>query len=142
MGLTADQFMQLFKETLPPGVRDERTTLVTLHPSLGPRGRGSAYVSVTFINLPTPRVRERRGGGAESENNRMLFFIRGFNDYPFADEPVEEVKVEQLTNNIHSLETRAPTLRRKTCNPDRAASYLTDYVARVAGDFPPNFTHE
>jgi len=147
MGLTADQFMQLFKETVSPEVRDERTTFVVLHPGLGPRGRGNAHVTITFINLPTPRVRERRGGGAEAENNRMLFYVEGFNDDPFADEPAEKVKVEQLVNNVFrplagAGAESAPSLRRKTCSPERAASYLADYVTQVARDFPPSFTHE
>lgn len=143
MDLTADQFMHLLGEKLSPLVRDERTTIVDYHTSMSPVvGRKSAYVSVTFINLPTSRVKERRGGGAESENNRMLFFVEGFNGPPFTSESVGKVTVEQLVNNVVPRGDASSKLRKKTSSPDKVASYLAGYINQVASDHPPNYTHE
>lgn len=143
MNMTADQFMRALAEKLSPLVRDERTTFITLHPSMGPVvGRKSSYITVTFINLPTPRAKERRGGGAENENNRMLFFVRDFNGPPFTLEPVEKVKVELLVNNIVPRGDSYFNLRKKTASPDKIATYLAEYVNQVALNYQPNYTHE
>jgi len=138
MGMTADQFMLALKERLSVLVHDERTVLLDYHVGLV-QGRGRAHVSLTFINLPYPRVRERRGGGAESENNRVLFFANNFNSPPFGDEPVEKVTVEQLVNNVGD---RSENLRKKTASPDKVASYLANYVNNLASSHEPRFTHE
>ena len=106
MGMTADQFMLALKERLSVLVHDERTVLLDYHVGLV-QGRGRAHVSLTFINLPYPRVRERRGGGAESENNRVLFFANNFNSPPFGDEPVARDAYVEYVGNARELYGRA-----------------------------------
>lgn len=137
MSMTTEAFTTALAERLSLLVHDQRTVVVEPQSSLGPKGRGTASVFVTFVNLPTSRVRERRGGGAESENNRMLFCVRGFNDRPYEGEPAASVTIEQLVRNLDSTK-----MRKKTADPDKVATYLANYINDVAAKFAPRFTHE
>jgi hypothetical protein len=94
-------------------------------------------VFVTFINLPFARFKEKRGGGAEAENNKQLFTVDGFNSDPSV--PVDKVVVDTLRNHIASRDQK---LRKKTGDPAKIAEYLASYIIKIAEHFPPNFTHE
>lgn len=140
--MTLREFFADLKAKLSPLVANERCLFADSAPSLGYEGRGRGTGSVTFVNLPYERVRERRGDGAEAENNRQLFFVRGFNSGPSSSEGVEKVQVEQLVNNVGiPTGARSETLRKKTGSPDKVASYLADYLNRIAASNQPQFTH-
>jgi len=142
MNLTMDAFIRNFSSLLSHLVQDERTVL--LQPRGGNGSMGSASVFVTFINLPHARVQEKRGGGAEAENNRMLFSVWGFNGDPRGDVPVEKVQVEQLVNNVGKGVGRSgcPNLKKKTASPDKISAYLATYLNKAAAENQPEFTHE
>lgn len=137
--MTTRQFAGALASLLSPLVLDGRYVLADETPHLGPEGPGRASVTVTFVNLPLERVRQRRGGGAESENNRMLFMVRGFNAGPTSAEGVERVQVEQLVNHVGD---RSENMRKKTGTPERVAEYLAEYVNRMAASHKPRLTHE
>jgi hypothetical protein len=140
MTMTLYEFLADLKSKLSPLVTDDRYVLASSSPSLGFHGRGRGTAQVTFVNLPYERVRERRGGGAEAENNRMLFMVRGFNSGPASEEEgVEQVQVEQLVNNVSP---RSENMRRKTASPDKVASYVAAYINRAAETHEPRLTHE
>jgi hypothetical protein len=139
MTMTLHEFLADLKSKLSPLVTDDRYVLADRTSSLGYEGKGRGAAQVTFINLPYERVRERRGGGAESENNRMLFMVHGFNSGPSGDEGVDRVQVEQLVNNVFP---RSENMRRKTASPDKIASYVAEYVNRAAAAHEPRLTHE
>lgn len=133
--MDADQFIELL-------VYNERTVSARFSPGFAPGpGRGSVFVD--FVNLPISRVKERRGGGAESENNRSTFWIHGFDSS--SSNPVEKVRVEQSKNGIYqgspTQGVRAPNLRAKAATPEKIASYLADYINAVAEKFAPSYTH-
>jgi hypothetical protein len=140
--MDADQFILSLQAGLSPLVDAERTVYAQFQTSLAREG-GSVYVD--FVNLPTPRVEQRRGGGAESENNRTTFWIRGFDKSPADD--VDEVRVEQAKNGIYgpgspSREGRSPNLRSRTGSPEKIAAYLARYINDVAENYPPSYTHD
>ncbi len=140
MTMTLHDFLSDLKAKLSPLVTGERYVLADQAGSLGYDGRGRGTASVTFINMPYERVKQRRGGGAESENNRMLFFVRGFNSGEALFRiGVDRVQVEMLVNNISP---REENLRKKTGSPDKIASYLANYLNQTAEKYPPQFTHE
>jgi hypothetical protein len=144
MNLTMDDFISNLSSLLSPLVKDDRTVMIDQHLSSGGiEGKKTAHVTVTFINLPYGRVKERRGGGAEAENNR-IFFVRGFNGAPHQYSAVEKVQVEQLVNNVGKGIGRSghPNLKKKTSAPYKIASYLAIYMNQAAADNQPNFTHE
>jgi len=142
MPLTAEMFIEVLRERLSLLVHEDRFVVADLTPRLGPPGPGRASVTVTFVNLPESRVRERRGGGAESENNRMLFMVRGFNDPPHDADPSARVEAEQLVCNVGHPGSGAKKMRKKTADPDKVATYLANYINDVAATFAPQFTHE
>jgi hypothetical protein len=134
---SASEFLEILDSTLSPLVDGERTVIANFKSSKGftvlP---GHSSVAVNFINLSQDRHRERRGGGAESENNRMLFWISGFNEEP--SDPVDKIKIEQSVNSIRG----ARNLRAKTASPDRIAIYLAKHINEIAESVPPNLTHD
>ena len=97
-------------------------------------------VTVNFYNLPSARFNEKRGNGAEAENNRQLFMIWGFNET--ADSAVAKVKIEQKINGIGSNGAWAPNMRAKTASPEKVAIYLAQYINKVAADFAPYYSHD
>lgn len=130
--MNANDFIEQLELALA-SVRSERTVLTRFEPGFV-GGHGSVFV--TFVNLPFARFKERRGGGAESENNRVLFSIQGFSD---SSTPAAKITIETLVNNVTPREQR---LRKKTASPAKVAEYLASYIGEVARNFPPNFTHE
>lgn len=137
--MNADDFIQALRDSLSPLVRAERTVLVEFDAGYLP-GRAKGHVAVNFVNLPVPRFRQRRGGGAEAENNRQLFFVRGFHD--LASLPANRLTVEQLTNEIGRPGSWAPKMRKKTADPAKIAAYLGAYINEVAAEHDPNLSHE
>ena len=134
MGMNANEFVALLSSLAPA----DRRTSVSFQPSLGgERGGGSVYVN--FVNLP-PDVGSS-GGGAEAENNRASFWVRGFAHDPTV--PAATVKVEQATSVFHRPWLGAPGVpfRAKGGSPEVVARYLAAYLARVASAVPPRFTH-
>jgi|GEM_PF-1039239 len=127
--MSADAFIELLSSKLQ---RFDRQARVRFDPSLaGERGGGSVYVN--FINLP-PGVGDA-GGGAEAENNRASFHIRGFAYDPTV--PVAKVKVDQ-SNNVFR---RTVPFRARTGSPEVVARHLSEYLAAIVKTVPPNFTH-
>jgi hypothetical protein len=134
---SANEFLEILDSTLSPLVDGERTVIANFKSSRDFTvlpGRSS--MAVNFINLSQDRHRERRGGGAESENNRMLFWISGFNEDP--SDPVDKIKIEQSVNSIRGTRN----LRAKTASPDKIAIYLAKYINEIAESVPPNLTHD
>ena len=133
----ATEFLDILNSNLSPLVDRKRTVIATFKSSKGftilP---DRSNIAVNFINLPQERHKERRGGGAESENNRMLFWISGFNENP--SDPVDRIKIEQSVNSIRG----SRNMRAKTASPDKIALYLARYINETAGSVPPNLTHE
>ena len=102
--------------------------------SLGGAKHGGS-VTVNYINLPTGIG--GAGGGAEAENNRMLFIVDGFGYGPDDPSPTGKVKIEMSMSTL----PREYKLRAKTGTPAAIATYLADFLSRVAADVPPHFTH-
>lgn len=93
-------------------------------------------VYVNFVNLPSGVG--GAGGGAEAENNRMSFWIYGFNGSdPHAPPPSGKVKIE-MANSALPREYR---IRGKTGTPEAIAKYLGEFLTRVVREVPPMFTH-
>jgi len=134
---SATEFLEILDSTLSPLVDGERTVIANFKSSKGFNALpGRSSIAVNFINLSQDRHRERRGGGAESENNRMMFWISGFNEDP--SDPVDKIKIEQSVNSIRG----ARNLRAKTASPDKIAIYLAKYINEIAESVPPNLTHD
>lgn len=112
----------------------ERTVRVSFSSSRGftPRPLQS-LAFIDFVNLPEGRHSEKRGGGAESENNRLRFTISGFD----VDEstPVNKLKVELSTSVFPER------LRSKTASPEKIAAYVAEHLNEVASAHEPNYTH-
>lgn len=133
--MNANEFIEFLRDELSLLAKDGRSTFAEFNKGFvaGP-SNGTVYVN--FVNLPLDRFHQRRGGGAESENNRQLFSVKGFSSNPFV--PVAKVTVEHMVNNILGT----PRLRKKTASPDRAAAYLAGYISQVAAQNEPNLTHD
>ena len=136
---SATDFIRILNDSPNDMVVNDRTVIVTFSKGFVP-GPGRGSLTINFINLPEERHRQRRGGGAESENNRQLFMVWGFDETP--ESPVSQVKIEQSINGIEASGTYAPKMRAKSGSPDKVAVYLAKYLNDVADKFPPNFTHE
>jgi hypothetical protein len=135
--MNAHEFVAALERNLLPLVHNERTIVARFSSSKGYTSRPfSSSIFVNFINLPEERHRQRRGGGAESENNRMMFTIHGFGEEETMS--VDKVKIEHSVNGI----TSRPSLRGKTASPEKIAEYLARYINDVAAQYPPHFTHE
>lgn len=99
---------------------------------------GTRYdtVFVNFINLP--KGIGGAGGGAEAENNRMLFSIGGFGrETPHSPPPTGKVKIEMLVSAM----PREYRLRGRTGTPAQVAKYLADFLNKVVKEVEPKFTH-
>jgi len=86
-------------------------------------------VYLNFYNLPKS-VDGGAGGGAEAENNRMMFVIR------FKDEGAK-AKIEHSVNALD----RKYNLRAKTAHPSKIVDYLAAHLAKVVKEAEPNLTH-
>mgnify|MGYP003422081184 CR=1 FL=1 len=98
-------------------------------------GRSDA-VYINFINLPEGVG--GAGGGAEVENNRMLFRVEGFDKTDeHAPPPTGKVKVELQTSAL----PREHKLRAKAGTPSQIAKYLADFINKIVKDVEPKYTH-
>ena len=135
--MNATDFTRALESELSPLVRDQRIVAARFKSSRGFTSlRHQSLMFVNFYNLPEARHREKRGGGAESENNRMMFMVSRFDEDESA--PVEKLRVE-LSNSIFG---RAYKLRAKTASPEKVASYLASFINKVAAENEPSYTHE
>lgn len=130
-----------FKAALEQRLRLEgRQARVQVETGWGPKKEESVYVN--FINLPLGIG--AAGGGAEAENNRASFWVRGFG--PASAPEAAKVKVEQSNSSLYkgagapSRETRV-TMRSKTGTPEQVAKSLADFLNGVVKDVAPRFTH-
>lgn len=121
----------------------DRRILVRNEHQLGGKFVGDAFkprvddVYVNYVNLPKD-ANGGSGGGAEAENNRMSFWVRGFDAFnPDKDGPTGKVKVEMANSAL----PRSYKLRAKTGSPASIAKYLADFINKVAAEVSPNFTH-
>ncbi len=104
--------------------------IIVNRPILG----SSATVYINFINLPEGVG--GAGGGAEAENNRMMFSVGDFTKEG-GPPPSGKVKVEMKL----SMLPREYKLRAKSGPPQAAAKYLADFINKVVKEVPPHFTH-
>jgi hypothetical protein len=130
-----------FKAALEQRLRLEgRQARVQVETGWGPKKEESVYVN--FINLPGGLG--SAGGGAEAENNRASFWVRGFG--PASAPEAAKVKAEQATSSLYkgsgapSRETRI-TMRAKSGSPEQVAKTLADFLNGVVRDVEPRFTH-
>ena len=131
--MNAHDFTAALDQNLSPLVRNERTLVArfsSMHRAF------QSMIFVNFINLPEERHRQKRGGGAESENNRMLFTVEGFGEHE-EDPSAPKLKVEQSVHGLFEFRR----MRTKTASPEKIAEYLAGYINEVAETIPPNFTH-
>ena len=135
--MSATEFKADLERRLKVGDRQVRVTVDT---SWGPRKEESVYVE--FVNLP--KGIGAAGGGAEAQNNRASFWVRGFG--PAAAPEAAKVKVEQSTSSLYrgagapSRETHV-TMRAKSGTPEQAAKTLADFLNKVVDEVEPRFTH-
>jgi hypothetical protein len=118
-------FVKLVQELAEHKLRDRHLKFRTYEA----RGsdRGSVYVN--FFNLPKS-VSGAEGGGAEAENNRMMFSV-------YFSPDGASGKIEMTVSAL----PREYRLRAKTAPLPQLARYLVDFLTKVAADVPPNFTH-
>jgi hypothetical protein len=134
--MTAQAFVDALRAELEIG---DRQVGITVQPGYGFKKDESVYVN--FINLP--KGIGSAGGGAEAENNRASFWVRGF---PGVNVPADTVKVEQSNSSLYkgagapSRETRV-SMRAKTGVPGAVVKHLAAFLNKVARDVPPRFTH-
>jgi hypothetical protein len=94
-------------------------------------------VHVNFINLP--KGVGGAGGGAEAENNRMLFSVEGFGEEtPHSPPPTGKVRVEL---RVRALFPDQYKLRAKSGTPAQVAKYLADFLNKVVKEVEPKLTH-
>lgn len=136
--MNADEFIDLFKSLLTPLVK-QRTVLTSYFAGYG-HDRNGGSVTINFINLPLERHMQRRGGSAESENNRQLFQVWGFGKT--TETGVDKIKIEQSINSIGFMGTWASSMRGKTAMPEKVAVYLAKYINETAAKFEPYLSHE
>lgn len=103
-------------------------------------GMGShSQVFIDFINLPIERVREKRGGGAEGSNNRMLLVVDGF-ARDLGEPPPGKVKLDTRIS-LYGAPPALSKLRGKSGTPEAIAKYVSDFISKVAAEVPGKYTH-
>lgn len=137
--LSAISFLEELNLCLSPLVQNERTIHAKFDPPFSGTSSGG-IIFVNYYNLPEARYKQRRGGGAEAENNRMSFSITGWGKAEH--EPVEKVKVEHRVGSIVPWGHPLRSMRAKTGAPNKIAIYLASYINQIAEMFPPRLTHE
>lgn len=133
----AKEFVELLRAQLQ---LQGRTIRIRNEPSWGPRKEDEVYIN--FVNLPEGVG--GAGGGAEAENNRASFWVRGFGAGN-APPPSGKVKVEQSNSALYkgssySRENRVP-FRAKTGTPEQVAAYLAAFLNKVVREVEPRYTH-
>lgn len=97
-----------------------------------PKSSMSDTLFINFYNLP--QGVGGAGGGAEAENNRMMFMVEGF---PKDGSPATKVKVEMRVSAL----PREHKLRAKSGPPAAIAKYLADFISKTVKEVEPKFTH-
>lgn len=125
------EFIDLFESLLDVGDRQVRCR------------NDSGLVFVNFFNLPSEVFAAREGGGAEAENNRMMFTVSGFDGYLYSGKSYSKPPANGKLRVEMSVSAfpRAMNLRAKAAAPEKIAEYLAAYVNRIAATVPPKFTH-
>jgi hypothetical protein len=127
----SEEFIKLVESHL--NLQGRQISFDNLNRFDGPRYNN---VYVNFINLP--QGYGRAGGGAEAENNRMLFSIAGFGkENPHSPPPTGKVKLEVRVSSLPSQYR----LRGKTGIPAQVAKYLADFLNKVVKEVEPRYTH-
>jgi hypothetical protein len=121
--MTAHEFVSALEGRLDLQGRRAKARVET---SWGPGKEESVYVN--FVNLPEGL------GGAEAENNRASYWVRGFG--PASSPQSSKVKVEESTTVFRNHHMRA-----KTGTPEAVLRTLADHLNKLAREVPPNFTH-
>lgn len=94
---------------------------------------------IDFFNLPESVMKGNAGGGAEAQNNRMMFQISGFHKYE-ADSPAPTGKlVVEMTVSAFSRDKYK--LRKKTGPAEAVAKYLAGFINNVVANEEPKLTH-
>ena len=107
---------------------------------------------INYFNLPDATVREKRGGGAEVENNRIMITVLTPGTHGYYEKPVAAgtVRVKSDVNTVRfgsgeaygqRERDAAKVLRGKTGTPERVAKYIADYLNEIAKTVPPKLTH-
>lgn len=131
-----DEFIERLKSELHIGDRQVRF-------SVGGKLGGASDSPTLFINyINLPADVGSAGGGAEAENNRMMFSVSWGprRQGPYAsDKPIPEgqVRIEQSVSAL----PREYRLRAKTGRVVNIAIYLANFLNKVASEVPPKFTH-
>ncbi|HTP97943.1 MAG TPA: hypothetical protein VMN56_01375 [Casimicrobiaceae bacterium] len=140
--MSAAEFVEALRSHLKIG---DRYISIRNEPSWGPRKEDQVYVN--FVNLPSDVVATKQGGGAEAENNRASYWIRGFGP---AGAPAAKVKVEESNSvfahrgGLDAYGAPRPAgirMRAKTAAPAAVAKHLADHINKIVAEVPPNFTH-
>lgn len=98
-------------------------------------GIAPGHIIVQYINLP--KGIGGAGGGAEAMNNRLLLTVDGFHRSDIDAPAPGKVSVKMLSSSL----PRDMKLRGKTAAPAVIAKYIADFLAKVAREVPPNYTH-
>jgi hypothetical protein len=124
---------------------DGRYIWIRNEPSWGPRKEDEVYVN--FVNLPVDVVESKQGGGAEAENNRASYWIRGFGPAGATSGKVRVEEHNSVFRHRGGVDVYgAPRgvshqLRAKSAAPSVIAKYLADFLNKLIAEVPPNFTH-
>lgn len=128
--MNSDQFINLVKALVMPGRRLKLRNEFSL-------GGVDGDVYVNFINLPEGIG--SAGGGAEAENNRISFWIKGWPKNKADGPRTGKVKIE-CANSVFRREV-FPMMRAKTATPEKIAVYLAEYLNKLMAEIEPNYTH-
>lgn len=129
----SSDFIDLVRDHLDVGDRVVRFNNVS-------RLAGVRYdtIYINFFNLPEEVVARREGGGAEAENNRMMFTVSGFGrETEHSPPPTGKVKVELTVSAF----PRSLSMRAKTGTPEAVAKYLAAFLNKVVAEVEPHYTH-
>ena len=103
-------------------------------------------VFIHYFNLPAGLG--GAGGGAESENNRVMLAVNGFGrgkDEPAPGKVKVGLSICNLTNPHSSpganYRERRWTMRAKTGTPEAIAAYVAAFLNKTAAEVPPHLTH-
>lgn len=115
MALSSAQFVE----------RLQKTEFKTARWSIRTRTLGTSdTIFVNFINAPMGV------GGADAENNRMMFSINGFNVN--TDEPVERLRCELVVSVYR------PKFRTRTSKAEKLVEDIQEFCLKIENDFPPS----
>jgi len=130
-GLGSAEWIELVKSKLNVGDRK------VIFDNYNQYNKTYSTVFINYINLPENLA----GGGAESENNRLMLQVSGFGKEEHAAPPSGKVKVELSISAVQDAANGRLRLRGKSGTPEQAAKYVADFLNMVAKEIPPRYTH-